>query len=148
MNAKWSPKWSHRIARAVAGVLLPACSAMPLMAASADQVRDAEVHQEQLRTQTQRVAAQIDAVILDFQRNGLGEGQDIDTLKGIIDEYQLKGDTKSKEMNYWYGRSLEQKGDIPAAIKAYSQVAMMEFNFRDVQARIKKLRAGGTSPTA
>lgn len=72
----------------------------------------------------------------------------IDTLKGIIDEYQLKGDTKSKEMNYWYGRSLEQKGDIPAAIKAYSQVAMMEFNFRDVQARIKKLRAGGTSPTA
>lgn len=66
----------------------------------------------------------------------------IDTLKGIIDEYQLKGDTRSKEMNYWYARALEQKGDLPTAIKAYSQVAMMEFNYRDVQARIKKLRSG------
>jgi len=65
----------------------------------------------------------------------------IDTLKGIIDEYQLKGDTRSKEMNYWYGRALEQINDIPAAIKAYSQVAMMEFNYRDVQVRIKKLRS-------
>ncbi len=65
----------------------------------------------------------------------------IDTLKGIIDDYQLKGDARSKEMNYWYGRALEQKGEIPSAIKAYSQVAMMEFNYRDVQARIKKLRA-------
>jgi tetratricopeptide (TPR) repeat protein len=67
----------------------------------------------------------------------------IDTLKGIIDEYQLKGDTKSKEMTYWYARSLEQKGDLAGSIKAYSQVAMMEFNYRDVQARIKKLRSGG-----
>lgn len=67
----------------------------------------------------------------------------IDTLKGIIDEYQLKGDSRSKEMTYWYARSLEHKGDLPGAIKAYSQVAMMEFNYRDVQARIKKLRSGG-----
>jgi tetratricopeptide (TPR) repeat protein len=66
----------------------------------------------------------------------------IDTLKGIIDEYQLKGDDRSKRMTYWYARALEQKGEIPDAIKAYSQVAMMEFNYRDVQARIKKLRAG------
>ena len=64
----------------------------------------------------------------------------IDTIKGIIDEYQLKGDSRSKEMNYWYARALEQKGDTQSAIKAYSQVAMMEFNYRDVQARIKKLR--------
>jgi tetratricopeptide (TPR) repeat protein len=65
----------------------------------------------------------------------------IDTLKGLIDEYQLKGDDRSKRMTYWYGRALEQKGDTASAIKAYSQVAMMEFNFRDVQARIKKLRS-------
>jgi tetratricopeptide (TPR) repeat protein len=65
----------------------------------------------------------------------------VDTLKGIIDEYQLKGDSRSKEMTYWYARSLEQKGDLPGAIKAFSQVAMMEFNYRDVQARVKKLRS-------
>ncbi len=69
----------------------------------------------------------------------------IDTLKGIIDEYQLKGDDRSKRMNYWYARALEQKGEIPDAIKSYSQVAMMEFHYRDVQARIKKLRSGGTN---
>lgn len=66
----------------------------------------------------------------------------VDTLRTAIEEYQLKGDAKSKEMYYWYGRSLERKNDQPAAIKCYSQVAQWDFNYRDVQARIKKLRAG------
>jgi tetratricopeptide (TPR) repeat protein len=65
----------------------------------------------------------------------------VDTFKALIDDYQLRGDQKSVEMYYLYGRSLEQKGDKAAAIKAYSQVAQWNFNFRDVQARIKKLRA-------
>lgn len=63
-----------------------------------------------------------------------------DTLHGIIEEYQARGDEKSKEMNYWYARALEQKGDLQAALKAYSQTAQMDFNYRDVQARIKKIR--------
>jgi tetratricopeptide (TPR) repeat protein len=63
-----------------------------------------------------------------------------DTLKVVIDEYQLKGDPKSIDMTYWYARSLEAKGDIPAALKQYSQVAQWNFNFRDVQGRIKKLK--------
>ena len=67
----------------------------------------------------------------------------VDTLRDVIDAYQIKGDAKSKDMNYWYGRSLEAKNDIPAAIKAYSQVAMMDFNYRDVQTRIKNLRGQG-----
>ncbi len=69
----------------------------------------------------------------------------IETLKAIIDEYQLKGDDRSRRMTYWYGRSLEQKGDMATAIKAYSQVAQMEFNYRDVQQRIKKLRSAASS---
>jgi TolA-binding protein len=64
-----------------------------------------------------------------------------DTLRAGIDEYQLKGDAKSKEMHYWYGRALEQKKDMPAAAKCYSQVAQWDFNYRDVQARLKKTRA-------
>src|SRR6185436_1179249 len=55
----------------------------------------------------------------------------VDTFKGLIDEYQLKGDDKSIEMTYWYGRSLEEKKDIPTAIKAYSSVAQLNFNYRD-----------------
>jgi hypothetical protein len=43
-------------------------------------------------------------------------------------------------MTYLYGRALEQKGDAEAAKKAYSQVTQWDFNFRDTQARLKKLR--------
>lgn len=65
----------------------------------------------------------------------------IDTLKTIIDEYPGRGDDKSKDMTYWYGRALEMKGEIPTAIKQYSLVAQMEFKYKDVQERIKKLRS-------
>lgn len=67
----------------------------------------------------------------------------IDTLKVLIDEYQIRGDNHSKEMYYWYGRSLESKKDNEAALKAYSQVAQWDFNYRDVQNRIKRLRNPG-----
>ncbi|HZZ44570.1 MAG TPA: hypothetical protein VFE58_16660 [Tepidisphaeraceae bacterium] len=67
--------------------------------------------------------------------------ESIDTLHHVIEEYQIKGDPKSLAMNYWYARGLEQKGDLQAALKAYSQTAQMDFNYRDVQARIKKIRA-------
>ena len=67
----------------------------------------------------------------------------IDTLKELTESYQITGDTKSKEIWYWYGRSLEARKDMPDAIKAYSKVAMSDFNYRDVQVRLKKLRSGG-----
>jgi hypothetical protein len=44
-------------------------------------------------------------------------------------------------MHYWYGRALEEKGDTAAAVKNYSQVAQWDFNYKDVQTRIKALRA-------
>jgi tetratricopeptide (TPR) repeat protein len=65
----------------------------------------------------------------------------VDTLKVVIDEYQLRGDPKSINMTYWYARALESKGDIPTALKQYSQVAQWNFNYADVQARIKRLKS-------
>jgi len=65
----------------------------------------------------------------------------IDTLRESIESYQLRGDEKSIEMYYYYARALEQKGDTATAIKAYSQVAQWNFNYRDVQTRIKRLRS-------
>lgn len=65
-----------------------------------------------------------------------------DTLKGCMDEYQIRGDDKAKDMVYWYARALEQKGDPQTALRSYSQVAQWDFNYRDVQNRIKKLRGG------
>ena len=64
----------------------------------------------------------------------------------MIDDYVNKGDAKSKEMYYWYARSLEAQNDVQPALKAYSQVAQWDFNYRDVQGRIKKLRSGGGAP--
>jgi len=66
----------------------------------------------------------------------------IDTLKEMTETYQVAGDTKAKEIFYWYGRSLEARADIADAIKCFSRVTMWDFNYRDVQTRIKRLRAG------
>ncbi len=68
-----------------------------------------------------------------------------ETLKAIIDEYPTKGDERSREMYYWYARALEQQKEIPTAIKAYSQIAQWDFNYRDVQTRIKRLRAAAAT---
>jgi predicted Zn-dependent protease len=65
----------------------------------------------------------------------------IDTLRGAIDTYELKGDAKSKEMYYWFARATELKGETPTALKAYSQVFQWDSQYRDVVARIKRLRA-------
>lgn len=67
----------------------------------------------------------------------------VDTFKDLIESYQIKGDDHAITMYYYYGRSLEAKNDVPAAIKAYSQVAQWKFAYRDVQQRIKKLRGSG-----
>lgn len=69
----------------------------------------------------------------------------VDTLKAVIDEYPGRGDERSIQMFYWYARALEEKKDREPAIKAYSQVAQWNFNYRDVQTRIKKLRAMGAA---
>jgi tetratricopeptide (TPR) repeat protein len=67
--------------------------------------------------------------------------ESLDTFDQIIADYQLKGDDKSKEMYYWRARALESKEVFDQAIKSYSQVAQWDFNYRDVQTRIKALRA-------
>jgi tetratricopeptide (TPR) repeat protein len=64
----------------------------------------------------------------------------VDTIRAVIDEYPNRGDERSIQMFYWYGRALEESKDLPAAIKAYSQVAQWNFNYSDVQTRIKNLR--------
>ena len=65
----------------------------------------------------------------------------VETLKGRIDVYQIEGDEKSKQMYYWYGRALELADRVEEATKAYSQIAQWDFGYRDVQKRIKELRA-------
>jgi len=69
----------------------------------------------------------------------------VDTFKNLTESYQLTGDTKAKLIWYWYGRTLERRNDVPDAIKCYSKVAQWEFNYIDVQHRLKALRAKATT---
>ena len=75
----------------------------------------------------------------------------VDEASEILDElikaYPNKGDERSKDMHYWRARALEQKGLTEDAIKYYSTIARWDFNYRDVQVRVKKLR-GGTATGA
>ncbi len=82
-----------------------------------------------------------------FMACGFGE-EAVETLKGTIDEYELRGDERSKALFYWYGNALELKGDPVTALKTYSQLVQWDFNYRDVQARIKRLRTPQSGPAA
>jgi len=64
----------------------------------------------------------------------------VDTLAALVQSHQTRDDF-AKDLYYWFGRANEAKKDFAAALKAYSVVAQMDFNFRDVQKRIKDLRA-------
>ena len=64
-----------------------------------------------------------------------------ETLATQIREYAIAGDARSKEMYYWRGRALELKKMNAEAISHYSKITQWDFGYRDVQARIKKLRA-------
>jgi tetratricopeptide (TPR) repeat protein len=68
-------------------------------------------------------------------------------LDELIKSYPLKGDERSRDMHYWRARALEQTGRTEDAIKLYSTLVRWDFNFRDVQVRIKKLQSG-TEPSA
>jgi tetratricopeptide (TPR) repeat protein len=72
----------------------------------------------------------------------------VDTLDGLIKEYQSGDEDLMKGMRYWAARAHEERGDYEAAIKLYSAIVRMEFNYKDVQGRIRKLRAlgGGNAP--
>lgn len=64
-----------------------------------------------------------------------------DTLKELMEHYEIQGDATAKEIYYWHGRANEAKNSVPEALKSYSQVMKWEFTYRDVQKRIKELRA-------
>ena len=81
-----------------------------------------------------------------FFENGFID-EAVDTLDALVKEYQAKGDDQSKLMHYWAARAHESKGENEVAIKLYSAIVRMEFNYKDVQQRIRKLRQpGGNAP--
>ena len=58
---------------------------------------------------------------------------------------EIKFDEKPdlfKEMYYFLGRVREQQGNIEGAIEAYQEVLAVDYNYRDIQDRLRKLEGG------
>jgi tetratricopeptide (TPR) repeat protein len=69
-----------------------------------------------------------------------------ETLGTLIRDYPNRESPKFKLANYWRGRVLEQKGQTAEAIKHYSLIFQIESGYKDVAARIKKLREKPAAP--
>jgi tetratricopeptide (TPR) repeat protein len=85
-----------------------------------------------------RVNAQILLGMAFFEAGFLDEADD--TLGALIRDYANTESPKYMDMLYWRGRTLELKAKIEDARKLYSQIFQKDSSYRDVAARLKKLR--------
>jgi tetratricopeptide (TPR) repeat protein len=77
-----------------------------------------------------------------FEADYLDEADE--TFATLIREFPNRESVKFLEMNYWRGRTLEKKNQPLEAIKLYSTIFQVDSGFRDVAARIKKLRSAAS----
>jgi Tfp pilus assembly protein PilF len=64
----------------------------------------------------------------------------IDVLNRAIEAHSLKDDGTGKELRYNLARAHEEKGDGEAALEIYRKIAQADFSYKDVSARVDKLR--------
>jgi hypothetical protein len=62
-----------------------------------------------------------------------------DTLREALDAHEVRDDELGKELLYWLARSAEAGGQPDAARKAYGQLLQMDYNYRDIRARLDSL---------
>ncbi len=74
-----------------------------------------------------------------FYRKGY-HSQAISALEEAIRDYDISDDDLAKNMQYWLGRAQEANGDLEAARKTYGNILQMDYNFRDIRARLDNLQ--------
>lgn len=74
----------------------------------------------------------------------------IDVFRQAIDTYEIKDDAVAKELRYNLARAYEEQGEKDKALDIYRKIAQLDFCYRDVGARVDKLRAapGRAGPSA
>ena len=75
-----------------------------------------------------------------FFRKGY-HSQAVTALQEAIDEYQFADDDLAKAMLYWLGRSQEGTGQVEDSRKTYGKLLQLDYNYRDVRARLDSLGA-------
>ena len=74
----------HSNTKAILSCTVFACMArVALGAADGDRLREQSDRQQQIRNQTSAVSEQIDSIVSEFDRNGLGGGKEVETLKSL-----------------------------------------------------------------
>ncbi|HSV99170.1 MAG TPA: tetratricopeptide repeat protein [Sedimentisphaerales bacterium] len=66
----------------------------------------------------------------------------IDVFRQAIDTYEIKDDAVAKELRYNLARAYEEQGEKDKALDIYRRIAQLDFCYRDVGARVDRLRAG------
>lgn len=64
----------------------------------------------------------------------------IDTLKEAVESYEIKDNDIAKELRYNLARAYEQQGETGQALELYRRIAQIDFSYKDVRARVHRLR--------
>ncbi len=65
--------------------------------------------------------------------------QAVTTLRESSEAYEISDDDLAKELLYWMGRSQEAAKDYPGTRKTYGRILQIDYNYRDVRARLDGL---------
>lgn len=64
----------------------------------------------------------------------------VDTLKEAVDLYEIKDNDIAKDLRYNLARAYEANGNTEAALELYRRIAQIDFSYKDVKARIGRIR--------
>ncbi|MCH8146413.1 MAG: hypothetical protein IH987_00235 [Planctomycetes bacterium] len=73
-----------------------------------------------------------------FYRKGY-HPQAIAALETALADYEFSDDDTAKAMLYWLGRSQEATGGLDAARESYGKILQMDYNYKDVRAKLDGL---------
>jgi tetratricopeptide (TPR) repeat protein len=69
--------------------------------------------------------------------------QSIASFEEALAGVQVAGDEISREVHYGLGRACEAHGQTERALELYNQLLQWDYNFKDTQSRVEKLRGSG-----
>ncbi len=67
----------------------------------------------------------------------------IDVFTRAIESYEIKDDALAKELRYNLARAYEEQDEKEKALEVYRKIAQLDFGYKDVSARVDKLREAG-----
>ena len=72
----------------------------------------------------------------------------IAALEEAVKDYEVTDDELAKTMLYWLGRAQEAAGGQDAAKKTYGNILQLDYNYKDVRARMDGLAPPGQAGRA